>query len=227
MKFKQLDKLQETIGYQFKDLTFLQTALTHRSSLNETGITKSYERLEYLGDAILEMLITDYLFRTYTEEDEGYLTTARSVIVRTKSLSALAIKIGLPNYLHMSRGEEVGGGRGNPSILEDSVESLIGAIYLDGGLKSTKIFFEKYLIPHAQELLANGQLKDPKSLLQEKVQSQGFNSPDYKIIKEQGPDHQKEFIVAVFVKNKKISEGKGKNKQEAEQMAAHQALKLI
>ncbi|MBU1200501.1 ribonuclease III [Patescibacteria group bacterium] len=227
MKFNQLDKLQTTIGYQFKNIDLLKTALTHRSALNETGVTQSYERLEYLGDAVLEMLITDYLFNTYKQSDEGYLTTARSVIVRTKSLSALAVKINLPEHLYMSRGEEAGGGRQNPSILEDSVESLMGAIYLDGDLPAVKIFFEKHVIPHAQKLLKNGQLKDSKSLLQERVQSQGLNSPAYKITKEQGPDHQKEFTVAVFINHKKISQGKGKNKQEAEQIAAQQALKLI
>jgi ribonuclease III len=227
MKFFQLDQLQKKINYNFKDITLLQKALTHRSALNETGITQSYERLEYLGDAILEMLITDYLFHTYEEGDEGYLTTARSVVVRTKSLSALAIKLGLPKHIYMSKGEEVGGGKENPSILEDSVESLMGAIYLDGGFEAAKKFFQNYVIPHAQELLKKGELKDSKSLLQEKVQSQKMSSPSYKIIKEKGPDHQKEFTVAVFIGAKKISLGKGKNKQEAEQLAAQQALKLI
>lgn len=227
MTFYQLDKLQNNIGYQFKDITLLQTALTHRSSLNEAGVTQSYERLEYLGDAVLEMLITHYLFLNYPNSDEGYLTTARSVVVRTKSLSSLATKIGLPKHLHMSKGEESGGGKDNPSILEDAVESLIGAIYLDGKLPAVKTFFKKFVIPHALKLLSVGQLKDSKSLLQEKSQAKGFNSPAYKIIKEQGPDHQKEFTVAVFVNNLEVSLGKGKNKQEAEQQAAQQALKLI
>jgi len=227
MKFQHLNNFQKKIGYFFKDITLLQLALTHRSALNETGVTQSYERLEYLGDAILEMLITDYLFHTYPQSDEGYLTTARSVVVRTKSLSALAKKINLPDHLYMSRGEEAGGGKQNPSILEDSVESLIGAIYLDGDLKSAKIFFETHVVPHAKKLLSSGQLKDSKSLLQEKVQSQGLNSPDYKIINEQGPDHQKEFTVAVYINNQKTSQGTGKNKQEAEQLAAQKALKLI
>jgi len=227
MKFAKLDQLQEIISYRFKDVDLLQKALTHRSALNETGVTQSYERLEFLGDSILEMLITDYLYHTYKESDEGHLTTARSVIVRTKSLSALAVKIGIPEHLYMSRGEEAGGGKENPSILEDSVESLMGAIYLDGGLDSVKNFFKKFVVPHAQELLANGQLKDPKSLLQERAQAENYSSPSYKIIKEEGPDHQKEFTVAVFVNNKEISLGKGKNKQDAEQIAAQQALKLI
>jgi ribonuclease III len=227
MKFYQLDKLQKNIGYQFKDITFLQTALTHRSSLNETGVTQSYERLEYLGDAVLEMLITDYLFLNYPDSDEGYLTTARSVVVRTKSLSSLATKIDLPQHIHMSKGEEAGGGKDNPSILEDAVESLIGAIYLDGHLPAVKKFFKKFVIPHAQELLSIGQLKDSKSLLQEKVQAKGYSSPAYRIVKEHGPDHQKEFTVSVFVNNLEMSLGRGKNKQEAEQQAAQQALKLI
>lgn len=227
MNFIKLDELQKNINYRFKDINLLKRALTHRSALNEAGVTQSYERLEYLGDAILEMLITDHLFHTYKEADEGYLTTARSVIVRTSSLSILAITINLPQHIYMSKGEEAGGGRQNPSILEDSVESLIGAIYLDGGLEAVQAFFQKHIIPHAKKLLKNGQLKDSKSLLQEKVQSQGLGSPSYKIIKEQGPDHKKKFTVAVFINKKKISLGEGKNKQEAEQLAAQQALKLI
>ena len=227
MDFNQLDKLQKNIDYQFKDINLLKTALTHRSTLNETGITKSYERLEYLGDAVLEMLITNYLFQTYQNDDEGHLTTARSVVVRTKSLSALAIKLDLPQHLYMSKGEEAGGGRENPSILEDSVESLIGAIYLDGNMEAVKKFFKLHIIPHTQELLASNQLKDSKSLLQERVQSQGSSSPEYKIIRQQGPDHKKEFTVAVYINNLEMAQGIGKNKQEAEQIAAQKALKLI
>jgi ribonuclease III len=227
MSFKNLDELQQTIDYQFKDTDLLKTALTHRSSLNEAKITQSYERLEYLGDAILEMLITDYLFDQYPEGDEGYLTTARSVVVRTESLSSLALKMGLDPHIYMSKGEEAGGGRQNPSILEDAVESLMGALYLDGGLPAAEKLFTRYIIPHAKKLLARGELKDSKSLLQEKAQANGNNSPSYRTIKENGPDHKKEFLVVVSVNHKKIATGKGRNKQEAEQAAAQTALKLI
>lgn len=227
MKFSNLDKLQQTIGYRFKNPKLLETALTHRSTLNEIGVSQSYERLEFLGDAVLEMLITDYLYHTYLLANEGYLTTARSVVVRTQSLASLAVKLNLPDHLYMSKGEESGGGRSNPSILEDSLESLIGAIYLDGNLIACKNFFNNHLVPHAKNLLNTNQLKDSKSLLQEKIQSQNLGSPVYKTINETGPDHQKKFQVAVYIDNKEISTGKGKNKQQAEQLAAQIALKLL
>src|SRR3989344_2551401 len=142
-----LNSLQDYLGYQFNNITLLQTALTHRSCLNTPRITESYERLEFLGDAILEMLISVYLFNKYPDKMEGYLTAARSAIVRTESLSKVSEQNHINDYIRMSKGEEATGGRKNSSILEDVIESLIGALFLDGGLEAAKAFFEKFILP--------------------------------------------------------------------------------
>ncbi len=222
-----LKTLQEAIGYDFKDESLLEKALTHRSCLNQPGITDTYERLEFLGDAILEMLISVYLYNEYPDKMEGYLTAARSATVRTESLSEISKKHHFNDFILMSKGEESTGGRKNSSILEDVIESLIGALYLDGGLKTAKNFFEKFILPNAVDIIALDKLKDSKSLLQEKVQSQGLTSPIYRTIGEIGLDHNKTFEVEVIVENKQLATGKGKNKQEAEQKAAQKALELI
>jgi len=225
--FKKLDLLQKKIGYQFKDISLLEEALTHRSTLNLPNVEKSYERLEYLGDAILESLISSYLFKTYPDKNEGYLTSARSVVVRTESLADFAKKINLDSHVFISRGEQSGGGRENLSTLEDITESLIGAIYIDGGIEVAQKFFDKIFIPHAKKTLSSKPLKDSKSILQEKAQSQKLSGPIYKTVEENGPDHEKVFTVAVHLEGKQVSTGKGKNKQEAEQKAAQKALKLV
>ncbi|HCQ31170.1 TPA: ribonuclease III [Candidatus Collierbacteria bacterium] len=222
-----LNSLQDYLGYQFNNITLLQTALTHRSCLNQPEITESYERLEFLGDAILEMLISVYLFDKYPNKMEGYLTAARSATVRTESLSEVSVNNHFNDYIRMSKGEEATGGRKNLSILEDVIESLIGALYVDGGLSAAKNFFEKYILPNAQGIIALNKLKDPKSLLQEKVQSDGKSSPIYQTIGETGQDHNKTFEIAVSIEGKRLATGTGRNKQEAEQKAAQKALELI
>ncbi|HOX95898.1 MAG TPA: ribonuclease III [Candidatus Woesebacteria bacterium] len=227
MKLPNLKPLQEKIGYSFKNESFLIAALTHRSCLNEPGISESYERLEFLGDAVLEMLISVYLYNKYPDKQEGYLTAARSASVRTESLSRINIENGINEYIIMSKGEEATGGRQNNSILEDVIESLIGALFCDGGIEIAKLFFEKFIIPNVKEIISEDQLKDAKSLLQEKVQGLGFTSPSYRTINEIGPDHDKTFEVTVNINNKETATGVGKNKQEAEQNAAKRALELI
>lgn len=227
MKLPNLKPLQDLLSYQFKNEKLLATALTHRSCLNEPGIDESYERLEFLGDAVLEMLISAYLFENYPDKQEGYLTAARSATVRTEALSRINIDNGINNYIIMSKGEEATGGRQNPSILEDVIESIIGSLYCDGGLPATNLFFEKFIIPNAQTIISTDHLKDSKSSLQEKVQSQGFTSPVYRTVNETGPDHNKTFEVVVSVNEKDIATGLGKSKQEAEQNAAKKALELI
>lgn len=221
-----LNSLQEILGYRFKNVQLLETALTHRSCLNQSGVTESYERLEFLGDAILEMMISVYLFNKFPNKMEGYLTAARSAIVRTESLSEVSQKNHFNDFIRMSKGEESTGGRQNSSILEDVIESLIGALFIDGGLETSQDFFEKFILPNAQDIIALNQLKDPKSTLQEKVQSKGLTSPIYKTLSESGLDHNKTFEVAVFVEDKQLATGKGRNKQEAEQKAAQKALEL-
>lgn len=222
-----LGLLQESIGYTFANQELLQTALTHRSSLNDPTIKESYERLEFLGDAILEMLISSFLFEKYPDKMEGYLTAARSAIVRTESLSQIAKGFNLGSYIRMSKGEESTGGRNNDSTLEDVIESLIGAIYIDGGLESAKVFFEKFIIPKADTVVNENRLKDSKSLLQELVQAKGLSTPIYQIVKEIGPDHDKTFETSVVVDGNQVATGIGKSKQEAEQQAAQKALELI
>lgn len=219
-----LNSLQEILGYKFLDLESLETALTHRSCLNQPHVKESYERMEFLGDAILEMLISVYLYRKYPDKMEGYLTAARSAIVRTEALSEVSKIYHFRDYIRMSKGEEATGGRDNASILEDVIESLIGAIYLDGGLEEAKNFFEKFIIPNAKDIMAVGKLKDAKSSLQEKVQALGLPSPAYQTVGEVGLDHNKTFEVAVFVDGKQLGTGMGRNKQEAEQKAAQKAL---
>lgn len=218
--------LQKRIGYAFKNPSILTTALTHRSSLNEQGVKESNERLEFLGDAVLELVITNFLYESRPDDPEGFLTAARSAIVRTESLSRVAEQIKLGEEIHMSKGEAAGGGRENPSILENSLEALIGAIFKDGGLEHASHFIAKFIIPQAKEILSQKELKDPKSLYQEKVQSQGLVSPIYKVVSEQGPDHDKTFEVAVYVNDQETGRGKGRSKQEAEQQAAKKALNL-
>jgi len=227
MNPQSLDALQTTISYQFKDRVLLTTALTHRSCLNEPEVKESYERLEFLGDAILEMLISDYLFKAHPDKQEGFLTAARSATVRTESLSSIARGINLGNYIKMSKGEESTGGRNNPSTLEDVVESLIGAIYTDGGLDQAKAFFDHFLAPVADNVVSEDRLKDPKSSLQEIVQAKGLATPLYNTVKELGPDHDKTFESAVKIDGKQVATGIGKSKQEAEQNAAQKALELI
>ncbi len=222
-----LTKLETIIGYEFKDKALLATSLVHRSSLNEPDVKESNERLEFLGDAVLELLITDYLFHQKPEEPEGFLTSARSAVVKTESLSSIANNLNLGEYLRMSKGEAASGGRKNPSILEDALEALIGAIYKDGGLENSHKFIASFIFPFTDKVLSLKELKDPKSLLQEKVQAQGQTSPIYQVESESGPDHDKTFQVNVTIGNKVLGQGTGKNKQEAEQQAARQALDLL
>lgn len=224
MNLQNLNSLEDLLGYKFKNISILETALTHRSCLSQPGSKDSYERLEFLGDAILEMMISVYLYGEYPDKMEGYLTAARSAIVRTESLSKVCKQNGINGYIKMSKGEEATGGRENSSILEDVIESVIGAIYVDGGLEAAKAFFEKFILPNAKDIIALNQLKDSKSLLQEMVQSKGLASPSYQTISETGLDHNKTFEVTVIVDGKPLGTGLGKNKQEAEQKAATAAL---
>lgn len=224
MNRQDLKPLQTLLGYQFQNESLLETALTHRSCLNQPGTKDTYERLEFLGDAILEMLISTYLFNKYPDKMEGYLTAARSAIVRTESLSKVCAENKFNEYIRMSKGEEATGGRVNSSILEDVIESIIGALYQDGGLSASKSFFEKFILPNAVDIIALNQLKDAKSLLQERVQSEGQLSPVYQTISETGLDHNKTFEVAVLINDLRLGVGEGKNKQEAEQKAATAAL---
>lgn len=221
-----LNQLQERLGHNFNDLSLLETALNHRSFLNESPEKSSNERLEFLGDAVLELIITEYLYHQKPDEPEGVLTAGRSAIVRTESLAKVATKLGLGDFLKMSYGEEKTGGRTNISLLANTTEAVIGAIYLDGGLSPAQEFIHTHILPLAQTIL-KGSLKDPKSLLQEKVQDLGYLAPVYETMTEEGPDHNKLFTVAVLIEGQNLASGTGKNKQTAQQEAAQKALQKV
>ncbi len=203
-------------------------AFTHRSYLNEIKTPiESNERLEFLGDSILSFIISDHLYLTYPHYNEGILTNLRSLVVNTKSLAKEARTHEFGKYLLLSKGEEESHGRENDSILANSFESFIGALYIDQGINAVKEFLSWTIIPHINEHVQKKEFKDPKSLLQENVQAKKQSSPVYKVLKEEGPAHAKTFTIGVFVENQKVGEGTGNSKQRAEEIAAKQALKLL
>ena len=222
----ELNKLEELIGIKFNDEGLLKEAMTHRSYLNEhpTRSLKSNERLEFLGDAVLEFIVSRLLFLRFPNSQEGILTASRSKIVQTKALAEAAIKFQLGQYLLLSKGEEDGGGRRNLSLLENAFEALIGALFLDQGMEKTEEFANSYFDPVVKSLKPSD-LKDAKSLLQEITQEKDRLTPIYKILSQEGPDHAKIFTVAVFLGENKLGAGHGLSKQKAEEEAAKDALK--
>lgn len=226
-KMKNLEILEKTLGIKFKNPKLLAQALVHRSYLNEVtgrGI-RSNERLELLGDSVLSFIISEWLFKKFPTYPEGELTNLRSNIVRTSSLAQIAQKLKLGNYLLLSRGEQESGGAQNPSILADTLEAVIGAIYLDQGIEVIQNFVKEKFTPLIEEITKRGELKDAKSILQEKLQEEIKETPVYKTLKEEGPDHDKIFTVGVYIQGKLLAKGKGKSKQMAEEEAAKVALK--
>jgi ribonuclease-3 len=216
----------------FKNPQLLATALSHRSSLNErtqsgTTAIESNERLEFLGDAVLELASTIYLYENRPHENEGKLTAYRSALVRTETLAKLAKELELDKQMFLSKGEEQGGGRDNESLLADLMEAVIGAMYLDQGFTVSQDFLAKYLFPKFGEILQNKSYKDQKSLLQEEVQARSLSTPVYRVVKAIGPDHNKEFTIEVLVDDDVWGVGVGHSKQIAQQAAASAALKKI
>lgn len=210
----------------FDNINLLITAFTHRSYLNEHKKTaqEHNERLEFLGDAVLELVVTDHLYRNY-DEPEGVLTNWRSALVRTESISAAADRHAFEPLLRLSRGERRGSERARQQILANAYESVIGALYIEKGYDTAKTFIEKSLLPTLDDILKSGSWLDPKSRLQELVQSKDGFTPVYKVMEETGPDHDKVFIVAVFVNNEVKGQGTGPSKQAAQVAAAAAALK--
>lgn len=220
-----LDKLSKRLKIEFKNLDLIQQAFIHRSFLNETKKYKfSNERLEFLGDSILSYLVSAYLFGEFLNSSEGHLTNLRSSIVKTSTLAQISTALNLGEYLCLSKGEEEGGGRSNPSLLADTFEAFLGALYLDQGLEVVRKILEEMLFPLLPAIIKEKTYKDAKSNFQEQVQEYSKSSPLYRVIGEKGPDHSKEFTIGVFVNNKLWGTGSGKNKQIAEQMAATEAL---
>jgi ribonuclease-3 len=210
----------------FTNLILLITAFTHRSYLNEHKKTaqEHNERLEFLGDAVLELVVTEHLYNNYSEP-EGILTNWRSALVRTESISAAAGREGFEPFLRLSRGEKRGSERARQQILANCYEAVVGALYLEKGYDAAKDFIKKTLLSTFEEILSTGSWLDPKSRLQEVVQNKEGFTPVYKVLREEGPDHDKTFAVGVFVDNQLKGEGEGPSKQAAQVAAAAQALK--
>lgn len=226
---KNLDQLQKNLGIIFKKPSLLAQALVHRSYLNEVtgkGI-ESNERLEFLGDAILEFVVSRWLYQEFPDYEEGLLTNLRSNLVRTNTLARIATQLEIGPNLLMSRGEKSSGGEKNPTLLANSLEAVIGAIFLDQGMEKTDDFIKGQLQPFLKQIVAKGEYKDSKSLLQEKIQDEIKETPLYKTLKEVGPDHNKIFTVGVYSQGKLLAQGVGKNKQEAEDKAAQTALEKL
>jgi len=219
------DTLEELLGFTFKDKSIIQNAFIHRSYLNEARENlNSNERLEFLGDSILSFIVSKYLYATFPDLPEGELTSLRSAIVKTKTLSLIAKELNLGSYLKLSKGEAESNGSENPSLLADTFEALLGAIFIEHGLPKVEKVIDKFLLPKLPLIIAHKTYKDSKSTLQEIVQEKTRTSPAYKVLKEIGPDHAKTFTVGVYQNDKLLGTGTGKSKQEAEQMAAGDAL---
>lgn len=219
-------KFEETAGVTFKDKALLKQAFTHRSYINEnraSGLAHN-ERLEFLGDAVLELVITDYLYNRMKEADEGQLTSLRSALVNADTCSRVAQTLGANDFLLLSKGESKDIGRARQYILANTLEAVIGAIYIDQGYEVAKEFIIKHITTLTEEILSGGTWIDAKSLFQEKAQEFKGLTPIYKTTKETGPDHDKHFTVRVSVGEEVYGEGDGKSKQDAEQEAAKDAL---
>jgi len=218
-------KLENRSNIKFKDSSLLETSFIHRSYLNENkGIKEHNERLEFLGDAVLELIVTEFLFNNY-DEPEGDLTNWRSALVKRETLAIVARELSLGGYLKLSKGEESSGGREKDYILANTVEALLGAIYLDQGYDVSKKFVETFIICKLDLILKEGLHIDAKSNFQEESQAVMGITPEYRIINEEGPDHAKIFTVGVYLAGELLGKGEGPNKQTAEQHAAIEGLK--
>ena len=217
---------KEKLGYDFKNIDLLVTALTHRSYLNEhkKSASEHNERLEFLGDAVLELVTTDFLFSNY-DKPEGILTAWRSALVRTESIGAAGERLGYEKLIRMSRGEKQGSARARQQILANAFEATTGAIYLDKGYEAAKKYITDNILSTLPQILEEESWRDPKSYLQEISQARAGFTPIYKVLKEDGPDHDKNFTLGVFVGDKKMGEGEGPSKQTAQQEAAREAIR--
>jgi ribonuclease-3 len=224
---KDLSVLENKLGIKFKNQNLLQQALVHRSFLNENpdfGLDHN-ERLEFLGDAVLELVVTQYLYVNYPNP-EGELTNWRAALVNAKKLAEVAEEMELNDFVLLSRGEAKDIGRARQYILANALEALIGAIYLDQGIGAAETFVEKFILKHLPQILEVGAYRDAKSLFQEEAQERVGITPSYEVLDEWGPDHAKHFKVGVFLEEELVAEGEGVSKQEAQQKAAEEGLKI-
>jgi ribonuclease-3 len=226
-------RFEEKAGISFKDKTLLRTAFTHRSFLNEARASKQEsrpgagvhnERLEFLGDAVIELIVTDHIFRKYPNANEGDLTGYRAALVNAQILGGIAESLNMNECLLLSRGEAKDTGRARATILANTFESVTGALYLDQGYAATEKFVAEHVLVHVDEVVRRGLWRDAKSAFQELAQAKYGMTPNYKTVNSEGPDHAREFTVTVSVGDVVVAEGKGQSKQEAEQAAAQRAL---
>ena len=220
---KNLSELMDKINYQFKDINLLKNALTHSSYANEKTIKKykDNERLEFLGDAVLELTSSDYIYKNYSNMNEGQMTRLRASIVCEPTLAICARAIGIDNFIMLGKGEELTGGRKRDSIVSDACEAVIGAIYLDGGFANAKEFVKSFIL---NDLESKQLFYDSKTILQEIVQASHKEELGYRLVKEEGPDHNKHFVAEAYVGDRVIGQGEGRTKKGAEQEAAYRGI---
>lgn len=223
-----LEQVGQALGYTFADSALAERALSHRSAVADSRVTADNEQLEYLGDAVLGMLVSEYLVRTFPQWSEGHLSKSRAHLVNAASLYAAARRLGLGEYILLGRGEEKTGGREKPALLADAFEAVLGAIYLDGGLEAARSFVHRALLQAAIQDEGQGlEMSDNKSALQELLQARGLPPAKYRVVRETGPEHRKTFWIEVGVAGLLTASGSGLNKKEAEQSAAEQALEKL
>jgi ribonuclease-3 len=218
---KELQLFERHTGIRFRELEFLNQGFTHRSFANELGDTgENNERLEFLGDSVLGLVVSEYLYETLPDQPEGELARIKSFVVSEASLSEIARGLRVDNFILIGKGEEYSGGRSKKAILADCLEAIIGAYYLDSGFQPARRFVHQMLIPEINKVLENRHAKDYKTLLQEYVQKRMKTYPKYRVVQKTGPDHDKTFWIEVHIGDRSFGAGKGKNKKEAEQEAA-------
>jgi ribonuclease-3 len=224
---KDFEILEKNLGLQFKNKDLLKHAFTHRSYLNENPELKleHNERLEFLGDAVVELIVTAYLYKEFPEKAEGDLTNWRAALVNAKMLTSVAQELGFNDFLLLSRGESKEMGKARAYILANTFEAFLGAYYLDSGYEPCEEFIRKHLLKNLAEIIKDGSYKDSKSKFQEEAQERVSITPNYKVLKESGPDHEKSFVVGVYLDEELVAQGEGLSKREAESVAAELALK--
>jgi ribonuclease-3 len=222
-----LSDIQQRIGYSFTTVELLKRSLTHKSYANENRVPYHNERMEFLGDAVLSLLISEYLMKASPGSTEGDLSRLRAAVVSEPALASIAREIGLGDYLLLGKGEDQTGGRNKDSLLADSLEALIASLYLDGGKDVAEAFVLRFFEEMLKRTCNSGGTIDYKTVLQERCQERLKQLPEYRVVSESGPDHQKQFEVELSVKSEVYGRGKGRNKKEAEQKAAKEALEKL